>query len=311
MDDAKRRAMIKSLAVKQKKTGEIVVPNAPGSSAKRKQPPKSDRPHKQPKVSMEPVVGLMAEGAKTVTQVKHGAGKGLMHAPPVSEEKPPPLLRDDSKFALEKLTSILSAEDYEDLGNHSTEAMGETGLFAVGQSLVMMKGLMDRCLNREAALERVRLKDGQTEEELSQLHKWKSTMEQKFELSEKTRKELEQRTEEAGKALKGKDDELKDFKKKLRQAREVAVKEYRDSEALLKELGGSLLQGFEDALRQIKKAYPDLDVSMITLTDQDQTSALPVASENTDDLFGEDAVQGDGESAVPNEVPVADPKKAD
>ena len=170
---------------------------------------------------------------------------------------------------------------------------------------------MDRCLNREAALERVRLKAGQTEEELNQLHNWKSTMEQKFELSEMARKELEQKTEEAGKALKGKDDELKELKKKLRQAREVAVKEYRDSEALLKELGGSFLQGFDDALRQIKKAYPDLDVSMITLTDQDQASTVPVASENTDDLFGEDAVQGDGESAVPNEVVVADPKKAE
>ena len=170
---------------------------------------------------------------------------------------------------------------------------------------------MDRCLNREAALERVRAKADQTEEELGQLNKWKSVMEKKFELSEKTREELEQRTEEAGKALKGKEDEVKDLKKKLRQAREDAVNEYRDSEALLKELGGSFLQGFDDALRQIKKAYPDLDVSMITVSDQDQTSALPVALENTEDLFGDEAVQGDGESAVLKEVPVADPKKVD
>ena len=136
---------------------------------------------------------------------------------------------------------------------------------------------MDRCLNREAALERVRTKAGQTEEELSQLHKWKFTMEQKFELSEKTRKEFEQRTEEAGKALKGKEDEVKDLKKKLRQAKDDAVNEYRDSEALLKELGGSFLQGFDDALRQLKKAYPGLDLSMINVNDQDQTSVLPVA----------------------------------
>ena len=170
---------------------------------------------------------------------------------------------------------------------------------------------MDRCLNREAALERVRTKAGQTEEELSQLHKWKYTMEQKFELSEKTRKEFEQRTEEAVKALKGKEEEVKDLKKKLRQAREDAVTEYRDSLALLKELGGSFLQGFDDALRQIKKAYPDLDVSMITVSDQDQTSALPVASENMEDLFGEDAVQGDGESAPSKDVQVAEPNKVD
>ena len=67
MDDAKRRAMIKSLAVEQKKTGEVVVPKGLRSSAKRKQPLKSDRPHKQQKVPLEPVVGLMVEGAKIVT----------------------------------------------------------------------------------------------------------------------------------------------------------------------------------------------------------------------------------------------------
>ena len=134
--------MIKSLAVEQKKTGDIVVPKVPGSSAKRKQPPKSDRPLKQQKVPLEPVVGLMAEGAKTVTPAKHGYGKGLMQGPPVSEEKPPPLLRDDSKFALEKLSSIISAEDYEYLGNHSTEAMGETGLFAVAQVTFLNRHFM-------------------------------------------------------------------------------------------------------------------------------------------------------------------------
>ena len=75
----------------------------------------------------------MAEGAKTVTLVKHGSSKGLMKAPSTSQEKPPPLLHDNSKIALEKLSSIISSKDYKDLGNHTTEAMGETGLFAVVQ----------------------------------------------------------------------------------------------------------------------------------------------------------------------------------
>ena len=168
---------------------------------------------------------------------------------------------------------------------------------------------MDRCLNREATLERVRAKAEQTEDELGQLRKWKSTMEKKFDLSEQARKELEQRTEEAGKALEARDKEVKDLKEKLRQAKEDAVREYRDSEALLRELGGSFLQGFDDALRQLKKAYPDLDVSMINVNDQDQTFALLVASENTDDLFGEDATQGDGESVPTKDVQDADQKK--
>ena len=46
----------------------------------------------------------------------------------------------------------------------------------------MMKGLMDRCINRETALERVRAKAEQTEDELGQLNEWKSTMEKKFDI---------------------------------------------------------------------------------------------------------------------------------
>ena len=132
MDDAKRRALIKSQAVKKKESSEVVLKGT-APSIRRKLSSKSDRPNKQQKVSLEPVIGLMAKGVKTVTPVKHGSGKGFMKAPSTSQEKPPPLLRDGSKFALEKLSSIISSEDYEDLGNHSTKAMGETGLFAVAQ----------------------------------------------------------------------------------------------------------------------------------------------------------------------------------
>ena len=81
-------------------------------------------------------MGLMAEGVKMVTPVKHGAGKGMMKAPFTSQEKPPVLLCEDSKYALEQLSSIITSEDYEDLGNHSTEAMGEMGLFAIAQVII-------------------------------------------------------------------------------------------------------------------------------------------------------------------------------
>ena len=87
---------------------------------------------KKSKVSLEPIIGLKAEG-KTVIPMKHGLGKGFMKAPSNLLEKPPVLLREDSKHALEQISSIISAEDYKDLGNHSTEAMGEFGFFAVAQ----------------------------------------------------------------------------------------------------------------------------------------------------------------------------------
>ena len=51
------------------------------------------------------------------------------------------------------------------------------------------------------------------------------------------------------KVLEGKDKKLKDLKGQLRQAKEMAICEYRDSDALLSELGTSFLKGFDDALR--------------------------------------------------------------
>ena len=85
MDNAKRKAAIRHQAAKNKEAD--VDPMGMGSSkpsTKRRSPSKGDCAPKKPKVSLEPVVGLMVEGAKTVTPAKHGAGKGLMIPPPGS-----------------------------------------------------------------------------------------------------------------------------------------------------------------------------------------------------------------------------------
>ena len=87
----------------------------------------------------------------------------------------------------------------------------------------MMKGLLDRCLNHESTLDRVRAKAEQTEEELGQLHKWKSNMEKKLELCEQARKELEQKTDEASMTLEKKEKEIQELKEEIRRAKEVAV----------------------------------------------------------------------------------------
>ena len=43
------------------------------------------------------------------------------------------LLCEDSSYALKQISSIIKDDDYSDLGNHATEAMGETGLFSLTQ----------------------------------------------------------------------------------------------------------------------------------------------------------------------------------
>ncbi|XP_030961670.1 uncharacterized protein LOC115983174 [Quercus lobata] len=218
-------------------------------STKRKQQEKTDRPQKKSKTTLETVMGLKAETKKTVTPIGIGRGKGLMKGPNTIPEKPPVLLREDSKYALEKLASIISIDDYEDLSNHAIEAMGETGLFCITQEMLMMKGLMGRCLSHETTLERVRAKATSTEDELNGLKAWRTGMQKKLACSEQGRAKLEKQVEILRKVLEDKEREIAETKNQLYQVKEEAVCEYRDSDALLLELGESFTEGFDDALR--------------------------------------------------------------
>ena len=58
----------------------------------------------------------------------------------------------------------------------------------------MTKGLMNRSLHHEMALERVREKAKLAEEELFELKNWKVVMEQKLKLAERARDEYHKMT---------------------------------------------------------------------------------------------------------------------
>ena len=123
-------------------------------------------------------------------------------------------------------------------------------------------------------------------------------MEKKLSLSKKVRKELDQQLETLRKVLEDKEKEIKDAKNQLRQSKEAAIREYCNSDTLLEELGTSYADSFDDAVRQAKKAYPDLDFSQLNIDTQAQAIAQPVISESIEDLFAKDAVPGDRESAA-------------
>ena len=81
---------------------------------------------------------------------------------------------------------------------------------------------------------------------------------------------------------------MEDKENDLRHAKETAVLEYHDSDALLSELGLSYNDSFDDALRQAKALYPKLDFSSVNITIPE---AMPVHFEQSDDtneLFGEE-----------------------
>ena len=80
---------------------------------------------------------------------------------------------------------------------------------------------------------------------------------------------------------------LEDKENDLCQARERAVQEYCDSDALLSELGVSYNDGFDDALRQAKALYPKLDFSSVNITVAEATSVHPDLLDDTNELFAE------------------------
>ena len=149
--------------------------------------------------------------------------------------------------------------------------------------MLMMKGLMDRSLHHEMALERVREKAKLAEEELFELKNRKVVTEQKLKLAERARDEYQKMTEELKKVLEDKENDL-------RKAKERAIQEYRDSDALLSELGVSYNDGFDDALRQAKALYPKLDFSFVNITVVEAMSVHPDLSDDTNELFAEEVL---------------------
>ena len=131
----------------------------------------------------------------------------------------------------------------------------------------MTKWLMERSFHHETALGRVCEKAKLVEEELFELKNWKLVTEQKLKLAKQARDEFHKLTEELKKTL-------EDKEKEFHQANEVAVLEYRDSDALISELGVLYNDGFDDALHQVKALYPELDLSSINISVPKPTSTL-------------------------------------
>ena len=119
------------------------------------------------------------------------------------------------------------------------------------------------------------------EDKLIELKNWKLVTKQKLKLAEQARDEYYKLAKDLKKAL-------EDKEKEVRQTKEVAVLEYHDSDAFLLELGVLYNDGFDDALRQVKALYPELDMSSVNISVPEQTFVHPAQSEDTNELFGDD-----------------------
>ena len=113
----------------------------------------------------------------------------------------------------------------------------------------------------------------------------------KLDLTRQLLEESEAQVEVLKKILKDKEEEILEVKGQLRQAKKDAVREYRDSNAPLKELGGSFADGFDNCFCQVKASFP--------AQAQAQTLTQLIYSEGTDELFANETnldPQDDGDT---------------
>ena len=128
---------------------------------------------------------------------------------------------------------------------------------------------------------------------------WKEVQVNKLDLTKKLLKESQSQVEALKEILKDKEREISEAKCQLYQAKEDAVREYRNSDALLKELGGSFANGFDNCFHQVRASFPELDLSHVSIDAQAQTPAQPIYSEGTNKLFVDETnpnPQGDGDA---------------
>lgn len=140
---------------------------------------------------------------------------------------------------------------------------------------------MDYCLSQEMELDHMKA-------ELLKLKAWKMAQEKKLVVSEQLRGEQEKQMKELKKVLENMEREIRNDKDQSHQAEEDAIWEYRDTNALRKDLSDSYVDGFDYCFRLVKASFPDLNPSHILINAQAQTKAQLVYSESTDKLFADE-----------------------
>jgi len=114
-------------------------------------------------------------------------------------------------------------------------------------------------------ISRLRDKLDAKETEVQELLAWKDVQVRKLDLTKQFLKELEAQVKAMKKILKDKEGEVTKVKSQLHQAKEDAIKEYRDFDDLLRELGSSFADGFDDCFQQVKASFSNLDLSHISI----------------------------------------------
>nr|XP_023909184.1 uncharacterized protein LOC112020852 isoform X2 [Quercus suber] len=272
MDAAKER--IKAAAARQreekKAKGEATSTSVPRAVAKGSQKRKTDG------------VVIRPPKRQTVTPVKspptsgHGAGKGVMTSSGPILQGPQSLLMHKD-FAVEAIQALIKPTDMDPCDQLGTEELGSSALFDLSRALVRVKALQDRCVAKEGVVTRVNSHNATMRNQQAQYKEAVRTLnvelkDVRAELEEAKRQRLE--IEEKLTVLHG----------QLETVGAEAVEKFKASDAFIDSCGSYYGTGFDDCLKQVASAFPDLDLSGINIDDaRPTTPATDAVTPGVDD----------------------------
>ena len=150
------------------------------------------------------------------------------------------------------------------------------------QALVCVKALQDRCVAKEGVVGRVRKhnanlmnEQGQYKEAVCMLNKELKEVKGKLEEAERQKQKLQK--------------EVTALRDKVETARTDAVQKFKASQLFIDFCADYYGTGFDDCLKQVALAFPELDLSKITMDAPELTT--PIGDVVTDDDDGSSKLQ--------------------
>nr|POE54867.1 hypothetical protein CFP56_42037 [Quercus suber] len=152
-------------------------------------------------------------------------------------------------------------------GEHFLEELGASGLYDLSRALVRMKALQDRYVANEGVIRWFRKSQEIENKERAQYLEAVRTLNQ--ELTTKTKALAEETSwlKEAEKVKTNLAMKLAALREQMEKARAHAVMEFRISQSFFDVCGVHYGDKFEDCLKQVRAAYPNLDLSQIIIND--------------------------------------------
>ena len=188
-------------------------------------------------------------------------------------------------YIVEMVTLIIKEMDLDPCGEHSSEDLGASSLYdltrvcpfyshytskifysdfnhhALFQALVCIKALQDRCMTNEGVIWRFRKPQEIENKEGAQYSEAIYTLNQELTAKTKVLTEETHRLEEAEKAKTNLATKLAALHEQMEKARADVMAKFRISQPFFNACGVYYGDGFEDCLKQVKAAYPNLDLS--------------------------------------------------